>query len=67
MWRKWWLLFTVIWLVVALIQVATILAFSEEPAKALQPLLLGVAIPAALYALGWLWERFTQKKGSGPF
>ena len=61
MWRKWWLLFTVIWVVVALIQVGTILAFSEEPDKAIQPLVLGVAVPAALYALGWLWERLRKR------
>jgi hypothetical protein len=61
MWRKWWLLFTVIWIVVALIQVGTILAFSEEPDKAVQPLVLGFAVPAALYALGWLWERLRKR------
>jgi hypothetical protein len=61
MWRKWWLLFTVIWVVVALIQVGSILAFSEEPDKALQPLILGLAVPAALYALGWLWERLRKR------
>jgi hypothetical protein len=61
MWRKWWLLFTVIWAVVALIQVGSILAFSEEPDKALQPLILGLAVPAALYVLGWLWERLRKR------
>ena len=61
MWRKWWLLFAVIWTVVALIQVGSILAFSEEPGKALQPLILAVAVPAALYALGWLWERLRKR------
>ena len=61
MWRKWWLLFTVIWAVVALIQVGSILAFSEEPDKALQPLVLAVAVPAVLYALGWLWERLRKR------
>jgi len=61
MWRKWWLLFTVIWVVVALIQVGSILAFSEEADKALQPLLLAAAVPAALYALGWIWERLRKR------
>jgi hypothetical protein len=64
MWRKWWLLFTVIWAVVALIQVGSILAFSEEPDKALQPLVLALAVPAVLYALGWIWERI-RNSGSG--
>jgi len=61
MWRKWWLLFTVIWVVVALIQVGSILAFSEEPDKALQPLILGLAVPVALYVLGRLWERLRKR------
>ena len=61
MWRKWWLLFTVIWVVVALIQVGSILAFSEEPDKAVQPLVLAVAVPAVLYALAWLWERLRKR------
>jgi len=61
MWRKWWLLFAVIWGVVAAIQVAVILGTSEETGKALQPAVLGVAVPAALYLLGWLWERLRRK------
>ena len=60
-WRKWWLLFAVIWGVVAALQVFTILAFAEdEEMKALQPALFGVGVPAAAYLLGWLWERFTS-------
>ena len=62
MWRKWWLLFAVIWVVVAAIQVAVILGTSEEPEKAFQPFVLGLAVPAALYFLGWLWERLTRRK-----
>jgi hypothetical protein len=61
MWRKWWLLFSVIWAVVAALQVAVILGTSEETEKALQPLLLGIAVPAALYLLGWIWERLRRK------
>ena len=38
MWRKFWLLFTVIWVVVAGLQVFTLLAFSDEPEKVWQPL-----------------------------
>lgn len=61
MWRKWWLLFSVIWVVVAALQVAVILGTSEETEKALQPLVLGVAVPAVLYLLGWVWERLRRK------
>jgi hypothetical protein len=61
MWRKWWLLFSVIWVVVAALQVAVILGTSEETEKALQPLVLGIAVPAVLYLLGWGWERLRRK------
>jgi hypothetical protein len=54
-WQKWWLLFTVIWVVVAAIQVATILGVSEEPEKAWRPVLFGLGVPALLYLIGWLW------------
>ena len=60
-WRKWWLLFAVIWGVVAALQVGVILATSEEPEKAVQPLLLGIAVPAILYAVGWVVERLKRK------
>ena len=61
MWRKFWLLFTLIWVIVAALQVFTLLAFSEEPEKIWQPLAYGVAVPAVLYALGWVVERLRRK------
>jgi cyanate permease len=60
-WQKWWLLFAVMWGVVAAIQVGVILGVSEEPEKAWQPALLGVAVPAALYLVMWLWNRFISR------
>ena len=60
-WQKWWLLFAVIWVVVAAMQVVLILATSEEPEKFVQPLVLGVAVPAALYALMWVVVRLRRK------
>jgi len=65
-WQKWWLLFAAIWVVVAALQVVLILATSEEPDKALQPLLLGVGVPAALYALMWAWVRITSRVRRPP-
>ncbi len=66
-WRKLWLLFTVIWVVVAGLNAFTILAFSDEQQdKALQPLLWLVAVPAVLYALGALIERLRKKKNYVP-
>ena len=61
-WRKWWLLFAVIWGVVAAIQVFTILAFAEdEEMKALQPALYGAGVPLAAYFVGWICEWFKKK------
>ena len=66
-WRRWWLLFAVIWGVVAALQVFTIVAFApDEQEKALQPALYGVGVPAAVYLLGWLWERLTSPTSPGP-
>ena len=62
MWRKFWLLFTVIWVIVAALQVFTLMAFSEEPEKIWQPVALGIAVPLVAYALGWIWERLRRKR-----
>ena len=66
LWQKLWLLFTVIWVVVAALNVVTILAFGEEipPEKALWPAFFAVAVPAAAYALAWAWDRW-RNSGSG--
>ena len=63
-WRKWWLLFTVIWVVVAGLNVATILVFAEEVerGKALTPAFFAVAVPAAAYLLGLAWEWWKGRK-----
>jgi hypothetical protein len=64
-WKRLWLLFAVIWIVVAALQAITIVAFSpEEQDKALRPIVFGIAVPALLYAVGWLWERFRRKSTS---
>jgi cyanate permease len=64
LWKKLWLLFAVIWVVVAALNVITILAFAEdlEREKAWVPVLFAFAVPAALYLLGWLWEWFRQSR-----
>jgi len=38
-----------------------ILGTSEEPEKALQPFVLGIAVPAILYIVGWVVERLKNK------
>jgi hypothetical protein len=64
LWKKLWLLFTAIWLVVAGLNVMTILAFSDEVehGKALMPAAFGVLVPAAAFALGWVWARLKKAK-----
>jgi hypothetical protein len=62
LWQKLWLLFAVIWVVVAALQVGTILAFSGEPDKALLPVLYGIAVPAVAYFLAWGWNRWRSGK-----
>ena len=62
LWKKLWILFTVIWVVVSALNAGTILAFSpDERDKALRPILLGIAVPAVLYAVGWVWQRLKRK------
>ena len=62
LWQKLWLLFAVIWGVVAGLSSGTILAFSEEPEKVFTPVALGIAVPAAVYVLAWLWQRWRRGK-----
>jgi hypothetical protein len=59
LWKRFWLLTSVIWVVVCLLNAFTLLAFGEEgPAMALQPLLLAVAGPAILYGALRVFFRF---------
>jgi len=62
LWKKLWLLFAVIWVIVAALNVVSILAFGDEvePRKALWPAFFGVVVPAAVYCLGWVWEKLTK-------
>ena len=62
MWKRFWILFTVIWVFVALLNALTTLAFAEEipPDRLLTLLSVAVAVPAALYAAGWLRERLRR-------
>ncbi len=64
LWKRLWLLFTVIWVVVAGLNAATILLFAEgvEREKALTPLALAAAVPALLYLLGWVWQWWKARK-----
>ena len=61
LWKRFWLLGTVVWAVVCVLNAATILAFSEgEAAKAVQPLALALAVPAlAIHDCKPGWPRWT--------
>jgi hypothetical protein len=62
LWQRFWLLAAAIWVLVCVLNAATILAFSEgEAAKAVQPLVLAVAVPAALYGALWVYFRLRRK------
>jgi hypothetical protein len=62
LWQRFWLLAAAIWALVCVLNAATILAFSEaEAAKAVQPLVLAVAVPAALYGALWVYFRLRRK------
>jgi len=62
LWRRFWLLGSGIWVAVCLLNAFTIVAFSEgEEAKALQPVILAVAVPAIAYAVLWLYFRLRSK------
>ena len=61
LWKRLWLLFTVIWVVVSGLNAGTILAFSEEHEKALRPLVLMIAVPLVLYAILAAWFRLRRR------
>ena len=62
LWQKLWLVFAVIWVVVAGLNVGTILAFSEETEKITAPVFFGVVVPAVVYLLAWLWHFWRRGK-----
>jgi hypothetical protein len=54
----------VIWVVVAALNVFTIVAFAEgeiDRGKFWRPLLLGLAVPTALYCVGLAWDVLRKK------
>ncbi len=61
LWKKLWLLFTVIWVFVGVLHVVTILALADpvERGKAWTPIVITVVVPPVAYGLAWLivWLR----------
>ena len=62
LWKRFWLLFAVIWVALAALQAFLLLAVSDEPERALQPALYGIGVPAAVYLLGWCREKLVKKR-----
>ena len=63
-WKKLWLLFTVIWVIVASLNIMTILVFSDEieHSRVFVPAVFAVAVPAAAFLFGFLWEFLRKRK-----
>lgn len=63
LWKRFWFLFTAIWVFVALLNALTTLAFAEEipPDRIFTLLAAAVVVPAALYAAGWLRDRLRRR------
>ena len=61
LWKKLWLLFTVIWVFVGVLHVVTILALADpvERGKAWTPIVITVVVPPVTHGLAWLifWLR----------
>jgi hypothetical protein len=68
LWKRFWLLFSVMWVVVAGLHVATILAFSDEieHGRAWYSAAFAVLVPAAAYALGWAWSTWQERRKPPP-
>ncbi len=64
LWKKLWVLFTVIWVIVAGLNAMTIIAFSEgaERDKAWLPAAFAVVVPVVLYGVGMLWSKLRKSK-----
>jgi len=62
-WKRFWILFTAIWVFVALLNALTTLAFAEEipPGRFATLLAVAIGVPAALYAVGWLRDRLRRR------
>lgn len=67
LWKRLWILFTVIWVVVGLLNVVTLIALADKPPyEKLTPMLLFTfGVPAVLYLAGWARQRWRSRNESG--
>lgn len=55
-WKRLWLLFSVIWGVVGLLNIFTLAVFGEPGAgRFVQPVVLTLTVPALVYLPAWAW------------
>ncbi|MGA8006365.1 MAG: hypothetical protein WCA17_09710 [Burkholderiales bacterium] len=66
-WKRLWLLFTVIWVVVGVLRIVTYAVFGEPGiGQFVQPVILMIAVPAVVYVPLWVWARQrARRKGEG--
>lgn len=63
LWQRLWLLFTVIWVALSLLNLGIMFAAGEsQPDKALTLAVLTVAVPAALYLVAWAWNAWRARR-----
>jgi hypothetical protein len=63
LWQRLWLLFTVIWVALSLLNLGIMFAAGEsQPDKALTLAVLAVAVPAALYLVAWAWDAWRARR-----
>lgn len=62
LWKRFWLLFSVMWVVVATLHAGTILLTADEieHGRAWTSAAFAVVVPAVLYAAGWTWEKLKK-------
>jgi hypothetical protein len=65
LWKKLWLLFSVIWVFVGLLHVTTILALADaaERSRVWTPIVFTLVVPPLVYALAWVVARLRRREG----
>lgn len=62
-WKRLWLLFSVIWVVVGVLRIVTYAIFGEPGiVQFVQPVILTIAVPAVVYVPLWGWARWRARR-----
>jgi len=62
-WKRLWLLFGVIWVVVGLLNIVTLAVYGEPgAAQFVQPVALTLAVPALVYLPLWGWASVRARR-----